>query len=208
MPTSPFRSYGASSDDRRHGAAFTGSVSLSSTFKAPIAVSCAATLLVVDDDEETREALRALLSREYDVSTAVDGVDGYEKTIENPPDLIISDVTMPRLDGSEGAGGELRVTDVPGMGCVFTVELARLPPGAAQAASHHPPTSANRVVCDEYENRAEHRHEDAPKIETRHSRLSDEMKGSATDERANHAEDHIHQQTLAAAVHHLACNET
>jgi CheY-like chemotaxis protein len=56
-------------------------------------------VLVVDDDEEIREAVCALLSRLYDVSTAVDGIDGYEKALQHPPDLIISDVTMPRLDG-------------------------------------------------------------------------------------------------------------
>jgi CheY-like chemotaxis protein len=56
-------------------------------------------ILVVDDDEEIREALCGLLSADYDVSTAVDGVDGYERTVEHPPDLIISDVLMPRLDG-------------------------------------------------------------------------------------------------------------
>jgi CheY-like chemotaxis protein len=56
-------------------------------------------VLVVDDDEAIREGLRDLLSPHYDVRTAVDGIDGYEKTVSQPPDLIISDVAMPRLGG-------------------------------------------------------------------------------------------------------------
>ena len=57
-------------------------------------------ILVVDDDDEVRDAICSLLSLQYDVSTAVDGIDGYEKAVaQAPPDLIISDVSMPRLDG-------------------------------------------------------------------------------------------------------------
>jgi len=57
-------------------------------------------ILVVDDDEEMREAVGLLLEPTYRLRYAVDGIDGYEKAIELPrPDLIIADVAMPRLGG-------------------------------------------------------------------------------------------------------------
>src|SRR5271155_11260 len=57
-------------------------------------------ILVVDDDEEMRAAIYVALSPKYRVILAVDGIDGYEKAKEQPPpDLIIADIAMPRLDG-------------------------------------------------------------------------------------------------------------
>jgi CheY-like chemotaxis protein len=57
-------------------------------------------ILFVDDDEEMRTAIYNLFSRDYRVSLAIDGVDGYLKAnIQPRPDLIIVDVAMPKLDG-------------------------------------------------------------------------------------------------------------
>jgi two-component system chemotaxis response regulator CheY len=57
-------------------------------------------ILVVDDDEEMRAAIELVLSPNYRVKLAVDGLDGYVKANEQPaPDLIIADVSMPYVDG-------------------------------------------------------------------------------------------------------------
>jgi DNA-binding response OmpR family regulator len=57
-------------------------------------------ILFVDDDEEMRTAIYNRFSREYRVSLAIDGVDGYLKANLQPkPDLIIVDIAMPLLDG-------------------------------------------------------------------------------------------------------------
>jgi CheY-like chemotaxis protein len=57
-------------------------------------------ILVVDDDEAMREALYSVLSPNYQVTLASDGLDGCEKASLQPElDLIIADVTMPGLDG-------------------------------------------------------------------------------------------------------------
>jgi CheY-like chemotaxis protein len=56
-------------------------------------------ILVVDDDEVARQAIAALLSRDYDVITAADGIDGLDAAMRERPDLIIADVWMPGVDG-------------------------------------------------------------------------------------------------------------
>ncbi|MBT3386982.1 MAG: response regulator [Desulfobacula sp.] len=59
-------------------------------------------ILVVDDDDMTRLLMKTILSRmSYQVSEAVDGIDAWEKVPVLCPDLIILDVSMPRMDGLE-----------------------------------------------------------------------------------------------------------
>jgi len=56
-------------------------------------------LLVVDDEKENREALKAIFSGEFHVHTAKDGVECLEKVEKVAPVLIILDIMMPRMDG-------------------------------------------------------------------------------------------------------------
>lgn len=57
-------------------------------------------VLVVEDDSGIREMLAALLRAEhYDVVTAGDGEEALERIYEQAPDLVITDVMMPRLSG-------------------------------------------------------------------------------------------------------------
>jgi cyclic di-GMP phosphodiesterase len=58
------------------------------------------TLLVVDDNEALREGLSEMLSFEgFTVITAENGLEALEKMQVVTPDLIISDITMPQMDG-------------------------------------------------------------------------------------------------------------
>ena len=60
------------------------------------------TILVVDDEPDTRALLRLTLELSgYQVLEAVDGIDMLEKVEEQLPDLILLDVMMPRMDGIE-----------------------------------------------------------------------------------------------------------
>ena len=57
-------------------------------------------ILVVDDSHTTRHIEQIILEAEnYNVSTAIDGIDALEKMKEHRFDLVISDVKMPRMDG-------------------------------------------------------------------------------------------------------------
>ena len=59
-------------------------------------------ILIVDDLAENREILTGLLEAEgHDLETAKDGMEAVERATANPPDLILMDVTMPRLTGFE-----------------------------------------------------------------------------------------------------------
>jgi len=56
-------------------------------------------ILVVDDDEFTRNALARLFHDSYDVVVAADAHEALERAQETAPDLVIADVWMPGSDG-------------------------------------------------------------------------------------------------------------
>lgn len=58
-------------------------------------------ILVVEDVADVREFIRMSLGEKYQVIEAVNGKEGLEKVLEEEPDLIISDVMMPVMDGLE-----------------------------------------------------------------------------------------------------------
>jgi DNA-binding NarL/FixJ family response regulator len=60
-------------------------------------------VLIVDDHEVVRKGVRSLLLRSgYDVcGEGIDGEDGLAKARELRPDVIVMDVSMPRLNGLE-----------------------------------------------------------------------------------------------------------
>jgi DNA-binding NarL/FixJ family response regulator len=59
-------------------------------------------VLIVDDDTALRTALiRYLEKRGYAVSDAASGIEGLAQFEQDPPDLVVSDVVMPEMDGLE-----------------------------------------------------------------------------------------------------------
>src|SRR6185295_11009114 len=58
-----------------------------------------ARLLVADDNADMRDYLTRLLEPYYDVEMVADGGIALERVRANPPDLVLSDVMMPVLDG-------------------------------------------------------------------------------------------------------------
>jgi signal transduction histidine kinase/DNA-binding response OmpR family regulator/streptogramin lyase len=60
-----------------------------------------ARLLIVEDNVEMQDYIVSLLSPHFRVETAMNGAEGFEKALEIKPDLIISDVMMPKVDGFE-----------------------------------------------------------------------------------------------------------
>jgi CheY-like chemotaxis protein len=59
-----------------------------------------ARILIVDDEAPVRKLLRAILERAgHDVAEATDGEDGIRRYLEQPADLVIVDILMPRKGG-------------------------------------------------------------------------------------------------------------
>ncbi len=58
-------------------------------------------VLIIDDNEDIRSYVHTLLRNDYRVIEAADGSEGVRKAMKYVPDLIISDVMMPGIDGIE-----------------------------------------------------------------------------------------------------------
>jgi class 3 adenylate cyclase/CheY-like chemotaxis protein len=76
-----------------------------------------ASILVVEDDPATREVLTLYLQANgHKVTAAEDGLQGLQKALSIVPDLIVSDVNMPNLDGFgllSAVRGNVSTTTVP-----------------------------------------------------------------------------------------------
>jgi chemosensory pili system protein ChpA (sensor histidine kinase/response regulator) len=59
-------------------------------------------ILLVDDEPMILRVMRNALQKEgYKVDTAVDGEDAWARLVENCPDILLTDIEMPRLTGKE-----------------------------------------------------------------------------------------------------------
>ena len=75
-----------------------------------------ARVLLADDNADMREYLQRLLRPGYDVTIVTDGQQALEAARANPPDIVISDVMMPRVGGLQlvaALRADLRTADVP-----------------------------------------------------------------------------------------------
>ncbi|MBC8309448.1 MAG: response regulator [Phycisphaerales bacterium] len=74
-------------------------------------------ILIVDDEAHILQVLSLKLRNcGYSITTAVDGEDAMHQVKENPPDLVITDVQMPYMNGLEFAlalSSESATKDIP-----------------------------------------------------------------------------------------------
>ncbi len=73
-------------------------------------------LLIVEDNDDVRDYLVSLLQHEYELHLAVDGQAGIEMAFKLSPDIIISDLMMPRKDGFQlltELKGDVRTSHIP-----------------------------------------------------------------------------------------------
>lgn len=57
------------------------------------------TLLIVEDNSDIRKYITIILGNQYEIFEAIDGEEGLAKSFKIIPDLIISDIMMPKTDG-------------------------------------------------------------------------------------------------------------
>jgi two-component system chemotaxis response regulator CheY len=84
----------------------------------------AARILVVDDDENILNLLRIHLSSAgYEVEIAGDAIEAGYKILKSAPDLIITDVNMPHMDGFEFVAALRADTTVPRIPVIFLTSI-------------------------------------------------------------------------------------
>ena len=74
-----------------HSAETLDSIAIDSTERCKI--------LLADDNADMREYVRRLIGKQFELTTARDGLEALEFIRKEPPDLVLSDVMMPRMDG-------------------------------------------------------------------------------------------------------------
>ncbi len=57
-------------------------------------------IVLAEDDDEIREYLCEILSSDYDVRACADGREALAESLKSLPDLVISDIMMPKMDGN------------------------------------------------------------------------------------------------------------
>ena len=89
-----------------------------------------ARVLVIDDDLESRTLVKhILLGAGHEVEEAVDGAEGLRLFGERPPDLVLTDINMPGLDGHDVISAiqmqhpEVPIIAVSGGGAIAPDEL-------------------------------------------------------------------------------------
>ncbi len=76
-------------------------------------------VLIVEDDDGTRTALAGWLAGNYDVVTARDGQEGFALASASTPDVIVTDLWMPRVDGMSMVNRLRRVEAVRNIPVIF-----------------------------------------------------------------------------------------
>jgi PAS domain S-box-containing protein len=66
---------------------------------SPIADKTRAKIVLVDDNADMRDYVRRLLSANYQVIAVADGQQALQAIVQDKPDLVLTDVMMPNLDG-------------------------------------------------------------------------------------------------------------
>jgi CheY-like chemotaxis protein len=83
-----------------------------------------ARILVVEDDASLRDLLRLHLSAAgYEVQVAEDGIAAGYQVLKSPPDLIITDVNMPNMDGFEFVAALKADKSLPPIPVIFLTSL-------------------------------------------------------------------------------------
>ncbi|MGH8200524.1 MAG: ATP-binding protein [Steroidobacteraceae bacterium] len=149
-------------------------------------------ILVVDDNADMRRYMQRLLQGHWQVDTAPDGAVALERIRERPPDLVIADIMMPRVDGLE------LLRRVRAEAATEQIPVLLLSARAGEEAS----VGGLRAGADDYLVKPFSRHELLARIE---SRLAT-ARQQAAERQARHLAEHTikaREEFFAALAHEL-----
>lgn len=95
---------------------FTAAASAGDTFNLPEPATTRFKVLLVEDDDDFRFYLKENLAPLFNVLEAANGQEGWQKTLSAQPDIVVTDVNMPLMDGLElckKIKGDERVHNIP-----------------------------------------------------------------------------------------------
>lgn len=110
-------------------------------------------IVAVDDNIEILEYLRLLLSKEYHIVLARDGIEGMEKVIKLVPDLIISDVMMPGMSGFDFCTkirSDVRTSHIPLILLTAKSDISSVEEGLTCGANLYLPKPFESSVLKQY----------------------------------------------------------
>lgn len=58
-------------------------------------------LLIVEDDSGVMDMLASVFEREFEIHTAENGVAAYDRFFQVRPNIIVTDIMMPKMDGAD-----------------------------------------------------------------------------------------------------------
>lgn len=83
-------------------------------------------ILCIDDEPLSIKVLEAFLSEHFRVSTALSATEALEMIVQDKPDLIVSDVLMPDLNGFEMVGKLRETPESNNIPLIFISSLSQL----------------------------------------------------------------------------------
>lgn len=104
-------------------------------------------LLIVEDHADVVQYLSTMLENDYDVVVAYDGKEGFQVASECIPDIILSDVMMPVMDGIQMLGkvkDDLRTSHIPVVMLTAKADIASKLEGLERGADAYIPKPFHR----------------------------------------------------------------
>jgi DNA-binding response OmpR family regulator len=87
--------------EQNNGADQNGDVKYEAANHSSAVTEDAPLILIVEDNKDIRHFISETLCSAYNIAEAGDGLEGYKLAVEIVPDLILSDLMMPKMDGIE-----------------------------------------------------------------------------------------------------------
>ncbi len=157
-------------------------------------------LLIVEDNDDVVSYLASLFAGEYDVLIASNGKEGAGKAIEYVPDIILSDIMMPVMDGIEMLDivkNDLRTSHIPVVMLTARADIASRLDGLARGADAY---IAKPFERNELNIQLRSLIEQRKKLQGRYATVGYPV---LTDERDFHNEDAFMKRTMALMISNL-----